>query len=293
MKEFVLGTAQFGLDYGIANKKGKISRDEVFSILDYVWDRGVRFLDTAFSYGESEKVIGEFIQEKGKNFNVISKFSCEGQNLREMLDVSLANLKRKSLYGYIVHKFSDFMEERFDWEEFEKLKQQGLVEKIGFSLYYPGELEELFNRKVNFDLIQIPYSVFDRRFEHYFEILVGKGVEVYVRSIFLQGFAFLQPGELPPGLQKAKTHLSKLRELSSDFALSIAEICMGFVMLNKYIKGMIVGVDSLDNVQDDINIYLNINVEKIRNKREYFSALSIEDEDIIIPCKWQKIKQPQ
>ena len=52
-KKIVLGTAQFGLQYGIANRIGRIAKKEVFAILEFAHKEGIDTLDTAYSYGES------------------------------------------------------------------------------------------------------------------------------------------------------------------------------------------------------------------------------------------------
>ena len=59
MKVF-LGTAQFGLDYGVTNAKGQILEKEAFELLDFSLDKGIKCLDTAYAYGESEKVLGRY-----------------------------------------------------------------------------------------------------------------------------------------------------------------------------------------------------------------------------------------
>ena len=56
----ILGTAQFGIPYGISNKKGKIPKKEIFKILDYAFRKNIRYLDTASGYGKSEQIIGDF-----------------------------------------------------------------------------------------------------------------------------------------------------------------------------------------------------------------------------------------
>mgnify|MGYP000539449008 CR=1 FL=1 len=292
MKKIVLGTAQFGLDYGIANKRGKVPKKEVFDILDYAWDKGIRFLDTAYLYGESEKLIGEFKLLCSKSFNVISKFPRGKNGITEILKVSLNRLNTHSIYGYIAHRVKDFLEGGFKWDEVEQLKRQGLVEKIGFSLYYPDELEYLFKREVDFDIVQVPYSVFDRRFEPYFEILAKKGVDIYVRSVFLQGLFFLSIEELPEMLRPAKKYLLKLENISSNTGISISQICIGFVLLNKYIKGVVLGVDSLDNLLENIEAFSNFNRSKIEKIKSDLLEVYIDDEDIIIPVSYTHLTLP-
>lgn len=58
--KIVLGTAQLGLDYGIANKIGKPEENKAFEIMKYAVENGINYFDTAYSYGNSEIIIRKF-----------------------------------------------------------------------------------------------------------------------------------------------------------------------------------------------------------------------------------------
>jgi len=286
-----LGTAQFGLDYGIANKEGKISKKEAFNILKYAYSSGVDSLDTAFSYQDSEKVIGDFVEHTGRHFKIISKLPFlekSNNNEREIENLffeSLSKLKIKKIYGYLIHKFKDFLEKPIIWNVLEGLKDKHVVQKIGFSIYTTDELETIIDKVKAFDIIQIPYSVFDRRFERYLPILKKRKIEICIRSVFLQGLAFLKHYELPPALVKAKESLEYLQNLSETEAISINSLCLNFVLLNPYIDKLVVGVDSLAHLAEDIKaIGLSKKVGKIITKLD---KLEIKDESIILPYKWE------
>ena len=185
-----LGTAQLGLDYGIANKKGKVSREEAFKMLEYAHDLGIDALDTAYSYGESEDIIGKFVLRTWRKFNIVSKLPDIGKYdtfvVEKYFFETLKKLKQARIYSYLIHKFDNLMfHKRNLWNKIESLKEQGLVSKVGISLYQPEELEYLLEEKIPFDVIQIPYNLFDRRFEEYFPILKERKTEIYVRSVFL------------------------------------------------------------------------------------------------------------
>ena len=59
----LLGTVQFGLNYGIANTQGKPSFERVKAILRTALDNGITSLDTAAAYGDSEEVLGKALAE--------------------------------------------------------------------------------------------------------------------------------------------------------------------------------------------------------------------------------------
>ena len=71
----VLGTAQFGMPYGISNKIGKIKTKDIYKILDFLKKKKISALDTANKYQKSEEEIGKYFKKFNKKFNVITKYS--------------------------------------------------------------------------------------------------------------------------------------------------------------------------------------------------------------------------
>ena len=96
MVAIALGTAQFGLDYGIANSDGKVTASEVAAILELAWDGAVRWLDTAAAYGDAEAVVAAM--RTAANFQVCTKIGASGatrpDELARELEASLAELQR-------------------------------------------------------------------------------------------------------------------------------------------------------------------------------------------------------
>jgi sialic acid synthase SpsE/aryl-alcohol dehydrogenase-like predicted oxidoreductase len=285
-----LGSAQFGMDYGINNPRGKIPKKEVFEIFSYAYDSGVGFLDTASAYGESEKIIGEFHKNTRKRFNVISKFSIQGSksSLRKIAEASLKNLHVDRLYGYCFHNFNDYRQKPRLLEDLNDLKTDGLIQKTGCSLYYPEELEFILSGGLKIDFVQVPYSIFDRRFEKYFEVLKNKGIEIHVRSVFLQGLVFKKPRELDEILTKTTDKIQRLEDLSQKSKIPIYALCLGFALSNRSIDVATVGVDSTDNLKEILSW---------SDYRRGFSAvkhelatLRVDDEQIVIPLNWRTHK---
>ena len=62
----ILGSAQFGLNYGITNKKGKVSEQELVKILELAAESGITTIDTAPAYGSSEETLGKYCHSIGK-----------------------------------------------------------------------------------------------------------------------------------------------------------------------------------------------------------------------------------
>lgn len=284
-----LGSAQCGMDYGVNNTRGRIPREEAFEIFSYAHHCGIDSIDTASAYGESEKVLGEYIERETPGFKVISKLAPLEDNRSFCVDASfrksLDRLKLNKLYGYLIHKFDNYVSFKEIWPELSQLKKQGLVEKIGFSLYHPVELERLFSENVDFDIVQLPYSVFDRRFGPSLKRLKAKGIEIHARSVFLQGLAFLSPDHLPGRLSGAQVSLQKLRRLSDSENISINALCLNFALLNPCVDRVVMGVDGLGHLKanlDDVTL-----TDKVGRLSDKLDMLRIDNEDILLPYRWQ------
>lgn len=284
--KLVLGTAQFGMDYGINNERGKIPREEVFEILNEALSSGIDTFDTAYAYGESESVIGEFAKTFQENLKIISKLpKCEPSEVESFFNISVDRLGVDSLYGYYIHSFQNHMENPGIWEILEEMKACGRIEKIGFSLYYPSELEYILNNNTNVDMIQVPYSVFDRRFEKYFPILTNKNVKVYVRSVFLQGLGFRDPLKLKGNFEKIKDKILGLRSISKKMNIPLAALFLNFAILNNYVDRVVIGVDSLENLKETVASSSQDN--EVQLIMEELASFRENDEQIILPVNWK------
>jgi len=285
MNKISLGTAQFGLNYGVNNQRGKIPEAEVFDILNKAIEFGIDTIDAAYGYGESERVIGKFLKDTRHKFKIISKLpECKCDRVKEIFQSSLNNLGLCTIYGYLIHSFNSYKRDTGVWSELEKLKNAGKVEKIGFSLYYPGELEYLLENEVYFDIVQVPFSVFDQRFEPFFLELRKKNIEVHIRSVFLQGLVFKKSGELDSGFLKIRPKIVILRDLSEELNLPLSVLCLGFVLLNNVDK-VIVGVDNKENLIDSMTKLKYAG--RVNRIYERLKELKEDDENIILPINWK------
>lgn len=266
INKLVLGTVQFGCQYGI-NSEGRPDTQMVSQILDEAYKGGITILDTSAAYGNAEEVLGE--TKAAQRFKIISKYpKCE-TSVQETFEKSLKDLGSSNLYGHLLHHFSLYTDNKTIWDEFIQLKSKGKVEKIGFSLYEPYELELILNDGIPFDLIQIPYNIFDRQFEPYFKKLKEMNVEIHVRSTFLQGLFFKDRNSLPEKLQPLKPYLTALDNYAEKTGLSVAEVALNYNIQNPYIDGVLIGVDTkeqlLTNFQSESakQVELSIEVKEI------------------------------
>ncbi|WP_266205814.1 aldo/keto reductase [Pontibacter kalidii] len=282
----ILGTAQFGLDYGISNTRGKITQTEVAYILSKAAEAGICTLDTAAAYGNSEESIGKSLQGRS-DFNIITKYppNTPEKSINQAFEESLKRLETKKLYAYLLHSFSSYQNNPTLLDKLLDLKAKGRVEKIGVSVYHPKEAEALLQHHAAIDIVQLPYSVFDQRFNTILPKLRRKGIETHVRSIYLQGLYFMQQESIPQHLQKVAPKVKELQHLAAKYKLPLGAMLMGFVLRHKYITNIVVGVESLQTLEENIAFYASQLKEELYSELQKFEQT---DEDIILPYKWAK-----
>jgi aryl-alcohol dehydrogenase-like predicted oxidoreductase len=286
LSRIALGTVQFGMDYGINNTKGKVPAQEAHRILKYALENNVDTLDTAGVYGDSEKVIGEFTGQGERPFKIVSKLTLkEDATVEGAVHDSLEKLRVKSLYGYLIHDFKAFVQSPAIWQSLEALKKQGKVQKIGFSLYFPQDLQFLWEHNIAVDIVQVPFSVLDQRFAPWFKKLKEKQTKIHVRSVFLQGLMFKNTNALTGRFLKIKGKLETLNALSLRINVPIAGLCINFAALNPGIEQIVLGVDSLDDFKQ--NVQMLQYKDKVKTIYADLLALAEEDENIILPFNWE------
>jgi len=287
--KIVLGTVQFGLKYGVADKKAKVKKQEVFSILELAYKKGIDTLDTAYVYGTSEERIGEFIAQNKRRFNIISKMpDLTNYNMSAIEDYcsrSLKKLKQPILYGYLVHRFDNILRHKRLWEKLELLKKKGMVKKIGVSLYNTEELDYLLANNIIFDIVQVPYSLFDQRFDKYLPVLKKKKIEIYARSIFLRGMCFLKEDDLVGEYGSIRGSMKRLLQLSKDLRIPLGSLCLCFVLLNNFIDKAIIGVDSERQLREDMDSVKYLN--SVKDAYGQLKSLKLKDKDPILSYNWK------
>lgn len=289
-KRIALGSAQFGMEYGVANKKGKPSEGEVFCLLKFALEEGVSAIDTAYSYGNSEEIIGRFMSGNDSDFKIVSKIPNllleKERDPEKCFALTQERLGRKNIYGYLVHNFENVKTHKDLWSGMRRLREKKLVKRIGFSIYKTEELDYLLGEGIDFDIIQFPYNVLDQRFVPYMAGLKKQGKEVHTRSVFLQGLFFLEPKRIRSDFKSASDAIGKLRGISEKSGIPVDSICLCFALLDRAIDSVIVGVDGIDHLKRDLEAVNDI--DKVKDVYEELRSLKFDDEDILLPYKWRK-----
>ena len=249
--KLILGTVQFGLNYGIANSEGKPDLSKVRSILHRAADHGIRILDTAAAYGDSESVIGTLLAEDPalkRHFQVVSKISSLPANasaeelrafIEKSVDSSLRNLRLEQLYGILFHREQD----AWNLPVLKELQRQGKVLHCGFSVdgCLPDDISEA-------EMIQVPGNVLDRRFIPFTQ---KKPEKLFVRSVYLQGLLMMPEEKIPSELAGVIPYRRKLAVLAAKNGMSPAELYMRYLFSFPEVDGVLTGVDNPDQL--DLN----------------------------------------
>ena len=280
MSKLALGTVQFGLDYGITNQNGQVTIKEVKGILDFSKENGIDVLDTASGYGNSEKVLGEVGVD---NYQIITKTISLKNGVDKVIDgfyQSLNDLSQKQVEGLLIHNIQDIENKQFSalFNKLNELKQQGLIKKIGFSTYTPEQVNFLLEN-FDFNIIQVPFNVFDTRLiqSDQLQVLKSKGVEVYARSVFLQGI-LLNFNDLPKYFKTWKKQFNEYQTMVKESEMSLLEYALNFALSTQEVDKVLVGVDSKKQLEEIVH-----SVKKHGNSDPY----PISDMNLLNPSMWK------
>ena len=289
--KIALGTAQFGMDYGLSNTHGKTDKYEVSKILQYAYDYGISLIDTASSYGDSEKILGEVITNyycklvtKTPHFSDSYIDNSHVVKLKESFHQSLFNLKQKDIYGLLLHSCDDLLKPGGDllFQEMEDLKSMGVVKKIGVSLYNSEQIDIVLS-KFNIDLVQLPINIFDQQLliGGWLDKLKDYDVEIHARSAFLQGLLLMTNDLVPPYFFPIKKNLEAFYKSAKELSLSQLELALGYVMGVSEIDQVVVGVNTVEQLKEIIK------ATQVQINPMEFSDISINDPAFTNPSFWK------
>ena len=287
IKKIVLGTAQFGLNYGISNKYGKLKFREVFKILSYCYDKKINFLDTATAYGSSENEIGKFFKLTKKKFKVITKYSFQNnKSINEQLSKTFNSLGYYP-YAILAHTKKDYLNKKFQ-KEIKMLKKKKIIKLCGVSLYSIPELKAILKSKNKPDIIQIPVNLLDKRFleKKLVKNLKRQSIKIFARSVFLQGLFFKNKKFVLKKFKNIKNKYEKLVSISTKENMNLGELSLNWILNLKQIDKIVIAVDNLDHLKNNLDICKK-KISKISINQ--IEKINIDNNIIIRPDLW-KIK---
>ena len=291
MNKLAIGTAQFGMDYGIGSSPGKVSINEVKKILEYAKSTNIDMLDTASAYGKSEKTLGELnvdefkVVTKTRHFNVPKITDDDVNLLNRDFDKSLKDLKLDSVYGLLIHNADDLMKPGASkiFEFLQNLKKINKIKKIGVSIYENKHLSFVLEN-FDIDLVQLPLNIFDRRLidNGMLKLLSQEGLEVHARSIFLQGLILMENSSRPHKFDRWDGLWKAWSEWLNDHQISPLEASIRYAMSFSEISKVLVGIDSVNQLIEIMNAASGV-LPPIPNE------LYTDDSLLLNPSNWDLI----
>ena len=281
-----LGTVQFGLAYGLANQKGRMSLADAGEILRLAHSANIGFLDTAIAYGEAEAVLGQL---GASDFAITSKLPPFPQDqepstwMRQEIAQALQRLNCEKLHACLLHRASDLLGPQGGslYQSLRQLRDDGLVQNIGISIYHPSELDGL-PQDMQFNAVQFPYNVLDREIAHsgWLDRLKDRGIETQARSVFLQGLLLMAPEKRPAYFQPWQNLLQAWDEFLKAHGLCALTAAMGHVLADARVDRLVIGVDNAAHLQQII--------EAMPDQPVFLpETLRSQDQALIHPGHWK------
>jgi spore coat polysaccharide biosynthesis protein SpsF (cytidylyltransferase family)/aryl-alcohol dehydrogenase-like predicted oxidoreductase len=267
----VLGGAQFGMPYGIANRAGKPGDDELHAILALAEAAGVSHLDTAAGYGDSEHRIGSALGPDSP-LGIVTKLPpnlADGeptareaaQRVHVAVDRSLWLLGRPRLEAVLLHRFEHYgAAEGAIWQTLLALRSEGKIGRIGASIYRPEELAALL-AVPDVGLVQLPFNILDRRWlEPAVQRAIANRPDVILhgRSALLQGLLTIDDPLLwpiPDG-DLARRCIAVLQAAAASLGReTVADLCFAYARAQPWLAAIVVGAETAAQMAENIRLF--------------------------------------
>lgn len=272
------------MPYGIANKNGQVYHKEISAILDLAWDNGIDTLDTAKVYGESEESIGHYLKNKtGNRWKIITKLSDSVNSIYDQIQDSTQKL---TLLPSVIlaHSSELFLKKEFQSELILASEKQS-ISKAGVSLYNENEINKVINSFYKPEVIQLPLNILDTRLFRNGVLfqLFEKGIEIHVRSAFLQGLFYIEEAKLKNYFNDVVPYIRILRSLAQENGVTLAELSLLWLVSLEEVNKVVIGIDNVNQLEQHLET-----LEKNVNPTVFEEILSInyENEKILNPSLW-------
>ena len=290
-----LGTAQFGLPYGITNAAGQVVEPEVLALLAEASAAGLTLLDTAQAYGDAEAVLGRTLP-LGHPFRLISKLPAQSQPAftsddrlvwDQAFERSCVRLGQPCLDALLLHSAADLRkpggEHLRAW--LLSLRQRGLVRRLGVSIYGSADLVGVPPDLL--DLVQLPLSLYDQRLlvDGTITRLRDQGCAVHARSLYLQGLLLSPAARWPAWVDHAsRDHHAKLEYLAADRGSSLLDCALGFARDQVDLEAVVLGLCSCLELQQLLQAWGRISPWQEGEWRTW----ALPDAGILDPRHWPR-----
>ena len=300
ISRLTLGTAQLGMNYGIANTQGQATKRQAFDIIMTAWEQGVNCFDTAQGYGNSEVILGEALRYYGiaSGAKIISKLSPElaptnSQAIMQSIETSLEALGVEQLWCMMLHR-SDWIDKWHDGlgQILGEAKRSGTVRYLGASVYSPEDAKRALENP-DIQVVQVPCNAWDQRMlrKGIFELAEENDKLCFVRSIYLQGLLLLSPETVAEKLSAARNASEKWHTLVAKLDIETSELAVRFGL---FMNGpLVIGAETVQQVEENALLLrqppLTYDViEMIQNEMSI-----LLNNNILNPSLWNIKKSPR
>ena len=285
--KFIIGTAQIQKNYGLL--KNKIKTKEIIKIINEK-NKNIDFIDTAPSYGNSERIIGKNINRKIKIITKLDKLISKDERkicneIHKKIFFSYNRLKKKKIHCLLFHR-----EEDVEWlrsekvkEKIKEFKEKNIINKVGVSCYDYKKIKK-YQKIYNFDIFQIPLNIFNinKKKINYLKKLKKKfNFKIHARSIFLQGLILADLNRIPKRFFKLKNKILKIKNICSKNNISFFNFLISAIDHLNLVDCAIIGLKSYKEFE------LLKKYKKIKINKKNILNFKINDKKLIDPRLWK------
>jgi len=288
----VLGTAQMGMPYGIANTNtGSPSASAAREVVAAAWECGVRFFDTAQAYGESERFLGTAIGSLAvEGAHLISKLHpaldpADARAILRSVEESVERLGRP-LWAMLLHQPVWLAAwDRGLGEALGEAQRQGLVKHLGASVYTVEEARSVLAHPA-MEMVQAPASAWDQRMlrDGIFNLAAAEDKLCFVRSIYLQGLLLLPAGRVAKRLAFARGASEQWERLARRYGMAAGELAVRCAL--SLPVPAVVGMETADQVRENARLFALEPLSKSELDEIHTTMAAVLDERTLNPSSW-------
>ncbi|MDU6480729.1 MAG: aldo/keto reductase [Paeniclostridium sordellii] len=215
----------------------RVTQQDTNKIIDELINQGINFIDSARGYTVSEEYIGNAIEGKRDNFILASKsMSRTYEDMLKDVDITLKNFKTDYIDLYQLHnvksdEYENIFNDNMAYKALLDCKSQGKIKNVGITSHSIDTIKKAV-RDEKFDTIQFPYNIVEDQADEIFR-------EAHKRNI---GIIVMKP--LAGG------------------AINNAKLAIKYILSKEYIDVVIPGMDSVDQVLENISVLENLDIDK-------------------------------
>lgn len=288
VNKLILGTVQFGLDYGINNSSGKPDQNVVNEILAEAYKCGIRCLDTAEAYGTAHSAIGYFHRNNAcQTFDIITKLPHNiDSSIGSKIEQYLVDLDVKSLYGLLFHSYETYKNNQSAFEELKSYKLSGKIKYFGVSVYTNAQIADVIADPL-IDIIQLPFNLFDNinLRAQVLKAIKDSGKQAHTRSAFLQGLFFIDNVNNNKIATSLKPQLEVLQSISKRNKIPLQQLALNYCLQQPDIHNVLIGVDNLAQLKQNLKYAGELLSEYVLKE---INQIKITEVNLLNPSLWNQ-----